>query len=67
MTYAEYRKIFEKDEEGRFINLIIPASQFGPEMDLRGKLPSDFSVDEIIRMKKYSGEVYKTVDKKTIE
>lgn len=67
MTYSEYRRLFEKDENGRFVHLVIPASQSGPEIDLRGKLPSDFTVDEIIRMKKYSGQMYKTVDKTTVE
>ena len=66
ISYEEYKRIFEKDKDGCFINLIIPKDEQNEELNLIGKKPSDFSIDEIVRMKKYSEQLYKKVDKKTI-
>ena len=63
ITYSDYRKLFERDEKGCFINLIIPATDNEEELNLIGKLPKDFSVDEIIRMKKYSADMFELVEK----
>lgn len=67
MTYNDYKKLFQRDENGSFVNLIIPASKNEEELNLIGKLPEDFSADEIIRMKKYSADMFELVDKETIE
>ena len=51
LTKDEFKKIFEKDDEGRYVNLVIPP-MFGkfPGMDLRGKRPEDFtSVERFAR------------------
>lgn len=66
ITYEEYKKIFEKDENGSFINLIIPAEDNLIELNLIGKLPSDYSLDEIIRMKKYARKMFDRIDKNTM-
>lgn len=66
ISYEEYKKIFAKDENGCFINLIIPKDDENEELNLIGKNPSEFSVDEIIRMKKYSGQLYRKVNKDSI-
>lgn len=52
MEYKEYLELFRVDSQGAFVNLIIPASNGEEELNLIGKLPKDFSIDEIIRMKK---------------
>lgn len=54
MEYKEYLELFRVDNQGAFVNLIIPASNGEEELNLIGKLPSEFTIDEIIRMKKYS-------------
>lgn len=66
ISYEEYKRTFEKDEKGCFINLIIPGDEQNEELNLIGKNPSEFSIDEIVRMKKYSEQLYKKVDKSTI-
>lgn len=67
ITYSEYKKLFQQDENGTFLNLIIPASNGEEELNLIGKLPIDFSVDEVIRMKKYSADMFELVDKSTMK
>lgn len=62
MTRKEYRELFAKDENDCFINLIIPANDSEPELDLIGKRPEVFTLDEIIRMKKYSSEMHETIE-----
>lgn len=61
MTRKEYRELFAKDENDCFINLIIPARDSEPELNLIGKKPEEFTLDEIIRMKKYSSEMHETI------
>ena len=61
MTHKEYRQLFAQDGNHCFINLIIPAQGDDKELNLIGKRPEDFSLDEIIRMKKYSYEMYETI------
>lgn len=63
MTHQEYRKMFARDENDCFINLIIPANDEDEELNLIGKHPEDFTKDEVIRMKKYSFEMYEKVKK----
>ena len=59
MTQEEFKYLFESDENGAFIRLVIPAyavESGEKEMDLRGKKPTDFTQDEVITMKKYAYE-----------
>ena len=59
MTQEEFKYLFESDESGAFIRLVIPAyavESGEKEMDLRGKKPTDFTQDEVITMKKYAYE-----------
>lgn len=67
MTYQEYREIFRQDENGRYENLIIPKSEVEKELNLIGKSPSEVTIDEIIRIKKYAAEVFRCVDQSTIK
>ena len=66
ISYEEYRKIFAKDENDCFINLIIPKDEENEELNLIGKKQSELTLDEIIRMKKYSGQLYRKVNKDSI-
>lgn len=66
MEYKEYLELFRVDNQGAFMNLIIPASNGEDELNLIGKLPSEFTIDEIIRMKKYSADMFEQVDKTTM-
>ena len=66
MEYKEYLALFRVDSQGAFVNLIIPASNGEDELNLIGKLPSEFTIDEIIRMKKYSADMFEQVDKTTM-
>lgn len=66
MEYKEYLELFRIDNQGAFVNLIIPASNGEEELNLIGKLPSEFTIDEIIRMKKYSADMFEQVDKTTM-
>lgn len=57
ITQEEFEYIFEKDEKGAFLRLIIPASEnvnSNEELNLIGKLPENFTLDEIVIMKKYA-------------
>lgn len=67
ITYSDYKKLFQRDENGSFVNLIIPASNHEEELNLIGKLPKDFSADEVVLMKKYSADMFELVDKETIK
>ncbi|MBO5530314.1 MAG: hypothetical protein J5970_02855 [Bacilli bacterium] len=59
MTQEEFKYLFESDESGAFIRLVIPAyavESGNSEIDLRGKKPTEFTQDEVITMKKYAYE-----------
>lgn len=62
MTHEEYRELFAKDENDCFINLIIPAHGSEDELNLIGRKPEEFTLDEIIRMKKYSSEMHEKIE-----
>lgn len=66
ISYQEYRRLFERDDDGSFLNLIIPQSTDGEELNLIGKHPRDYTLGEIVRMKKYSADMFELVDKNTI-
>ena len=63
ITQEEFDKLFEKDEKERFTNLIIPAFEDIPEMNLIGKDPKDYTRDEIIRLKVYRREMKERIEK----
>lgn len=65
ITYEEYKKIFEKNDDGSFKNLIIPKGEIFDELNLTGKLPESFTVDEVIRTKKNANKMFNMVDKNT--
>lgn len=67
ITYEEYKKIFEKNDDGSFKNLIIPKEENFAELNLMGKSPENFTADEIIRIKKYANKMFNMVDKNTID
>ena len=67
MTYNEYLKMFETNENGSFVRLIIPATNEHPEVNLIDKNPSEYSLDEIILAKQYAGEMFKLIDKDSIK
>ena len=66
ISYKEYKRLFKQDEDGSFLNLIIPKSVDGDELNLVGKHPRDFTLGEIVRMKKYSADMFELVDKNTV-
>lgn len=66
ISYKEYKRLFQQGEDGSFVNLIIPKSVEGDELNLIGKHPRDFTLGEIVRMKKYSAEMFELVNKDTI-
>lgn len=66
ISYKEYKRLFEQDEDGSFLNLVIPKSVDGAELNLIGKHPRDYTLGEIVRMKKYSVEIFELVDKDTM-
>lgn len=61
----EMQYIFEQDENGAYIRLVIPADfvslilspKRNEAMDLRGKRNADLSSDEVIVLKKYAYEL----------
>lgn len=66
ITFADYQKIFQKDETGSYVSLVIPKTKELPELNLTGKNLKDYTIDDIIRLKKYAGEMFRQVDKSTI-
>ena len=71
-TLEERNKMFEKDADGAYVNLVIPADYIKSitppkelenkeitDLDLRNKKPSDYTFDEVLIMKKYSAYIYK--------
>ena len=63
MTENEYKKLFEKDNDDRYIRLIIPSDfvhlflKNNKELSLIGKKDSDLTIDEIIILKRYIYEL----------
>lgn len=53
ITKEEFDKMFAKDDNGCYINLIIPAMSEYPAMNLIGKKPQDYTIDEIVHSKRY--------------
>lgn len=56
ITYREYKRLFEQDGDGSFVNLIIPKSVDGEELNLIGKHPRDFTLGEIVRVNMHSAK-----------
>ena len=67
ITREEFDRMFAKDENGCYTNLIIPAMYDYPEMNLIGKKPEDYIIDEIVHSKKYRQFMHdKIIDNNTI-
>lgn len=62
MTREEIRSIFEINENGEFIRLIIPQMFGFPETNLIGKKKLDLTLEQVILYKKYIGMLYETLD-----
>lgn len=62
MTREEVKKLFETDEDGRFVDLVIPAVGEFEEIDLTGKKRLELTLDEIVRLKTYAGRLYAEVE-----
>lgn len=62
-SIEERNQLFEKYENGAFVRLIIPKDeQYNrEELNLIGKLPSDYTLDEIVTMKKYAHYIYEHI------
>lgn len=58
MTRKEIDAIFETNESGEFVRLIVPPMYGFPEMNLIGRKRIDLSLDEVINVKKYAGKLY---------
>ena len=61
MTIEEYKELFKQDENGCFVKLVIPPDGDKDELNLIGKKPEDFSLEEVVRMKKYSRKLFKLI------
>ena len=55
------QKIFEKDDEGRYMNLVIPPIGDFHSLDLRGKKDLELTPEEITTKKVYCRELYNIV------
>ena len=53
ITREEFDRMFAKDENGCYTDLIVPAMYGYPEMNLIGKKPEEYTIDEIVHSKKY--------------
>lgn len=67
ITYEEYLNTFAKDENGKYMQLIIPATELSAEINLIGKTDAEFTLDEIIKMKQFASRLFALVDKNTIK
>ena len=66
MTFADFQQMFQKDADGCYVNLTVPAFDGFPEYNLTGKRPEAYSLEEIIQLKKYAGKMFKLVDQSTM-
>ena len=62
MTKEEYEELFRVDENGCYVNLIIPETKFFPEMNLIGKKPAEYTLDEITHSKVYRRLMWHQID-----
>lgn len=61
LTREEIEKLFCTDEEGHFLNLVLPNDKLGPEVSMIGRKQLDLSIDEIVRVKQYANKLYEEV------
>lgn len=67
ITYEDFLKIFKKDKDEKYLNLIVPETQAHGEMNLIGKRDNELTLDEVIGMKQFAAELFALVDKNTIQ
>lgn len=58
ITEEAIAELFRTDKDGRFVNLIIPACEERPELNLIGRRQLELSRDEVIRLKIYAIELH---------
>ena len=59
LTRKQIQNLFAKDDNGRYIDLIIPFIENDyPEITLTGKSDGELVLDEIIRLKQYASLLY---------
>ena len=62
MTKEGFEELFKVDENGCYVNLIIPETKQFPEMNLIGKKPADYTLDEITHSKVYRRVMREQID-----
>ena len=58
MNVSDVDELFRTDEDGRFVNLIVPNDKLGSQLDFRGRRQLDMCIEEIVRIKKYAAKLY---------
>ena len=66
ITYEQYKKIFKKNADGSYYDLKITDDITGSLFDFSGKKPEEYTIDEIIVLKKYAEKISKMVDVNSI-
>ena len=61
MTREEYDELFEIDENGIIVRLVIPEEYAGKEVSYIGKKTTELTLDEVVLMKKYAGYLFNKV------
>lgn len=67
LTYEQFKNIFKKNADGSYVDLKFIDMHSGELVNLSGKKIEDYTMDEIILLKKFAGEISKNVDVDTID
>lgn len=67
LTYEQFKNIFKKNADGSYVDLKFIDTHSGELVNLSGKKIEDYTMDEIILLKKFAGEISKNVDVDTID
>ena len=62
MKRNEIDAIFEVDNEGKFLRLVIPPLYGFPRMNMVGKKKTEMSADEVVLIKKYAYMLYSNAE-----
>lgn len=57
-TREEIDELFSTDEDGRYLNLVLPHDKLGEEVSMIGKKRLELSIDEVVRVKQYANKLY---------
>lgn len=66
LTYEQFKNIFKKNADGSYVDLKFIDTHSGELINLSGKKIEDYTMDEIILLKKFASEISKNVDVDTI-